>query len=214
MIAFVDLDGTIIDSFRRHYVLLNNILIKYGFDGKFIYDDYYIKKVNGFNNFKYMTEVLNISVEFANKIQKEWIEKIESKEMLILDKLYDDSIDFLEFLKSKDYKIIFLTARNNKELTLFQLKKLGLSKYPTKVIVVDPRNGIANKCTIIDKEKNHNSIIIGDTEIDYKSSVHCKIKSYILNRGFRSIEFLNNIGVNKTYVDLYKVMEEIDDKEL
>lgn len=214
MIAFVDLDGTIIDSFYRHYILLNNILVKYKLEKNFFYDDYYVKKRNGLNNLKYLTEILSISKEFADKIQKDWIEEIESKEMLSLDKLYQDSICFLKFLKEKGYKIIFLTARNNKELTERQLKKLGLFEYANKIIVVEPKNGIQNKSVVINAEANYNSIVVGDTEIDYLSAEKCKMKSYILNRGFRSKEFLNNIGVNKNYVNLYEVMEEINGKEL
>ena len=170
MIAFVDLDGTIIDSFYRHYILLNYILVKYKLNIEFIFDDYYIKKRNGLNNYKYLTEILNISEDVAEKIQKEWIEKIENKDMLSLDKLYDDAIPFLEFLKEKNYKIIFLTARRNESLTMIQLEELGISKYPTKVIVVDPKNGDINKSNAIDKEKTANSIMIGDTEVDYKSA--------------------------------------------
>lgn len=214
MIAFVDLDGTIIDSFYRHYILLNNILIKYKVDKKIIYGDYFEKKRSGMNNFKYLTEILNISTDLANKIQKNWIEKIESKEMLAFDKLYDDATYFLDFIKGKGYKIIFLTARNNKELTMTQLEELGISMYPAKVIVVEPKNGDINKSNAIDREATDNSIMIGDTEVDYKSSENSKIKSYILNRGFRSKEFLNNIGVYKNYANLQEVMEEINDKEL
>ena len=56
--------------------------------------------------------------------------------------------------------------------------------------------------------------MIGDTEIDYKSAEKSKIKSYILNRGFRTKEFLNNIDVNNNYDNLYKIMEELNDEKL
>lgn len=214
MIAFIDLDGTIIDSFKRHYILLKRILNKYGVSKKFLYDDYREKKTDGLNNIKYMTDVLNISDKLAKEIQKEWIDNIESKEMLNFDVLYNDSIDFLEFLKQEGYDIIFLTARNNEKLTLLQLKKLGLYKYSKKVIIVNTENSIANKSAIIDREKNNDCIMVGDTEVDYKSSKNCQIDCYILNRGFRSLNFLNQIGVKKSYTDLYKIMEELYDKKL
>ena len=101
--------------------------------------------------------------------------------MLSLDKLYDDSIAFLNFLKKRNYKIIFLTARSNEQLTLFQLEKLGILEYADKVIVVSPIKADINKSNAIDKEVTDNCIMVGDTEVDDKSAEKSKIKSYILN---------------------------------
>lgn len=212
---FIDLDGTIIDSFKRHYLLLQELLDSYNVDKKIDIDEYVKCKRDGMNNYKYLVDVLNIDKEMAKKIKNVWIENIEELKYLDYDILYEDSIDFLSCLKNMESEVYFLTSRSNKKNLMTELEKLKLTEYVKDIFVVNPKNN-ENKEDIIYNFKNEDEKIfmIGDSEVDFNAAQKCGIKSFILNKGFRSDVYLKNIDVCKSYNNLYEVMEDIENEKL
>ena len=206
MTIFLDLDGTIINSFERHYLLLKFLLEKNNLNSNFNEQEYMQLKKDGFNNYKFLTQKLMINPSDAKNIQEEWIKNIEDIKWLNYDKLYDDSLEFLNNINNN--KIIFLTARSNGKNILKELEKLNIMNYATKIYVVDPKDAHINKSNIIKeyKEKNQDEkiIMIGDTEVDYIAATTNNIKSLILNRGFRTKDFLSNQKI-ESYDSLEKV---------
>lgn len=211
MIFVIDLDGTLVNSFERHYVLLNRLLEKYTKKSIKNKNEYFKFKKEGYNNRKYLEEKLNVDSEISQVIQKEWIENIEGNSMLKLDTLYDDAISFLTKLR-EFANIYFLTARENKKGVTDFINKSNLNKYCEECFVVSTNNARKNKAEKIEELKRKNLgkeiIIIGDTEVDFYSASNMNCKSYILNRGFRSRNFLKNLGIY-SYSDLEEIIERI-----
>lgn len=185
----IDLDGTILDSSKRHLILLDKILSN--LDIKINTKDYLKYKSQGFNTEKYLLSK-NIETTKVSLICKEWIKHIENLELLKTDKLYKDSIPFLINIYKK-YNLILITSRSNKKNTKNQINDLNIKKYFKKIIIVKPNNNMVNKTKIT---KKYNCIaIIGDTEIEKQVSDNLKINIYPLNRGFRSKEYWNKTNI-------------------
>lgn len=198
MILIFDLDGTLINSKKRHSLLMRRILESNGIIVPTDFEDSYMDfKDSGNNNKKYLTTILNLPLDLASKICTEWVNEIESDEMIKYDTLYEDTIEVLEKL-NKNNTIIYLSSRSKEDTLIKSLKDLKIYDYANEIYVTDPKDGSNGKSEIIkklkEKEKD-NIIIIGDTEVDYDAARNANIKSYILNRGFRNKEYWNNIGL-------------------
>lgn len=203
MKAFIDIDGTLINSFERHHLLLQKIINDEKLNKKIDIKQYIEYKINGLNNYQYMTNYMGIEDKVAKEIQKKWIDEIENEEWIKYDSLYPDTIDFLEFLKEKKYEILFLTARKSEKNLIQELKRMGINKYADKIYVVNPSNAKENKKNIISINNiNNHTIVVGDTETDFYAAKENMVKSYILNRGFRSKNYLDKIGVKENYDSL------------
>ncbi len=188
MIYVFDIDGTLVDSSYRHGFLMKNLLIEEGikvnsdFQKKFL--DY---KRNGMNSRAVLKDVFGFEENVTNRVVSRWIREIESDEMLDYDVLYSDSIGVLERLSNE--RIIFLSIRKRKNAAIRELKRLKIYNYAEEVFIETP--GTTNmKIKRLKEIKNGNRQeviqMIGDTEIDYEAAKKNDVKSYILNRGFRS----------------------------
>lgn len=210
MTIFLDLDGTIINSFSRHYLLLKEILIENGIDVDFNVDEYVQLKKDGYNNYKFLVNNLLVSEDSAKSIQNEWIKRIEDVEWLKYDTLYEDALDFINYVK--DNKLIFLTARSNYNNLMYELEMLKIDNLVDEVFVVDTKEASLNKGSLLSKYiedyANEDIIVIGDTEVDYNAAVSNNLKYFILNRGFRSKKFLSerNIESYNNFDEIKKVL--------
>lgn len=187
-IAF-DLDGTLLDSRKRHRIVMDDVLAK--FHIALNTDDLVDFKANGLNNISWL-EKQGVDPEQARKIQAEWVTDIEKDHYLKLDVLYDGIQGYLERL-SKQNKLFLLTSRNNVSGTLSQLRKLGIDRYFDKVEVVKPANACADKADFL--RKNHVDYMIGDTEIDYKAACDSDSNFLAATDGFRSIKFWERYNI-------------------
>lgn len=211
MIYILDLDGTLIDSSKRHYILMEQVLEAfadaYAEDEArpFVPEEFMNFKAAGNSGKKYLTEVLQIEEETALRIMNAWGRKIESPEMMAYDCLYEDTLPFLEELKKRKDTILFLTARKNEKEVKDELKQLGIASYAKEVLVVDPLRGAQQKLEVVQnllagKKRNGRKIlrgevqkedlcIVGDTENEYLLAQELELRSFILHRGFRSKEY-------------------------
>jgi len=201
MTYLLDLDGTLIDSARRHWVLMEKLLQKYCPDKAESFDaaEYMQYKADGHSGKQYLTEILHLDVTKAGEIQKEWQVHIEDEEYLALDRLYDDTIPFLEEQKEKGDTIIYLTARQNRQGLYASLDRLDIRQYASRVIVVDPRNAKAEKIAAAQEllQAGEDLILVGDTENEYAVAQELQMPVYLLNRGFRSRKYWENHGVKE-----------------
>ena len=197
MIFVLDLDGTLIDSSKRHYVLMKKILEKKAPEILFDSEDFMNYKALGNSGKKYLISKLGLSQELSDEIMEEWRSNIENEEYMAMDELYPDTIQFLDALTRKGYPIIFLTARNNRKNTIKQLENLNISGYADMVYVVSPNRATEEKIEIIMTylEIGKEPIIVGDTENEYDTAYAAGINYFILNRGFRSKEYWNKRDV-------------------
>ena len=199
-----DLDGTLIDSTKRHYVLLKNLISDFGFSTYGFSCLHYLNfKRNGGNNFSYLVNKLGLSEPVAKQISDKWIENIEDYSLIeSYDTLYDDSISTLKKLKANN-QIFFLTCRQNPENLLHELKFLRIFDFADHINICSTKNSTINKTRFLQQLTccGNKTLIIGDTEVDYNAAINSNCDYYILNRGFRSKRFWNNQGV-KSYRDL------------
>lgn len=201
----LDLDGTLINSTRRHYTLMGELLRKKGIELNA--DEYMIYKRAGNSSLSYLLDVLKLPEHVAYDVNRDWINKIEKAEYMSMDRLYPDTMHFVQTIIKRGESMIFLSARHNKGNTIRMLELLGLAPFTDGVIIVEPGNVYDNKINAIKMimSKNMTPVIIGDMENEYKIGKELNLETYIVNRGFRSKEYLDKLGIES-----YENLEEIE----
>ena len=202
MIYVLDLDGTLIDSTARHGALLKTILDKRGIEYPTDLENDYLRfKRNGQTTVHNLADRLELDYSVSKAVAKEWVEHIEDWEWVSLDVLYEDSIPFLEKV-SKTSIIFYLSSRKSHVCLLQELEKLQITRFAEKVFCVSPKEGFQAKSAVLNQIKRvyqERIIVYGDSEIDYKASQSAGCESYLLNRGFRSFDYWNSIGIMSHY---------------
>ena len=179
IVAF-DLDGTLLDSRKRHSVVLDFVLDKYNL--KIDTSNLIDFKRQGKNNIDYLISK-GISESLAKDIQTEWINNIENIEFLKSDELYPNAISILKQY-SENNDLILITARNNDINLQKQICDLGIDTYFKNIYVVKPGQEAAkNKAEIL--KKKHAKLMIGDSEIDKQAADFASIDFMWVNHGFR-----------------------------
>ena len=222
MICVLDLDGTLIDSFARHGLLLEELLQKYAVDAHVRTADYMEYKRSGNNNYKYLTERLGLPEAAACKICREWIQRIEDPFWLQYDKLYDDALSFLRLVKLHGDEIIFLSARHNDASAYDEVIRLGISQYAADIDFVSQFAKYSTKTACIKHLLSVSArpplsalpkcdiIVIGDTEDEFNAALANQVPSLILSRGFRSSEYLTKtLKISKCFTNLTEVSKKI-----
>ena len=200
-IAF-DLDGTLLDSRKRHEIVMDDVLKKHSF--KFDACGLVSFKADGYNNIDWLLSK-GVSEDVAKDINAEWISLIEKDEILKTDVLYPKVIDVLKTL-CKENDLFLVTARKNKDNAYEQVNQLGVEQFFSGVFVVDScRETPMLKAKVLTKCRA--DCFIGDTESDYEAAkiAGCGFKA--VSYGFRSEVYLrkNNIDfVN----DIFSALDE------
>lgn len=188
-IAF-DLDGTLLDSRKRHKIVMDDVLRESGI----LLDTTNLisYKADGHNNLEWLKKN-GIAARVAENINKRWITLIEDECYLREDNLYEGVEKLLSEL-SKTNTLYLITARNNKKSAEQQITQLGIRKYFDDVYVV-----ASSKQTSDDKAAilKHNSIdiFIGDTESDFKSAQLANCSFIATTFGFRAAKYWANYKV-------------------
>lgn len=185
-----DLDGTLLDSRKRHEILMQDILQSRGIS--IDASDLIKFKSGGANNIAWL-QSKGIPTEEISSVNQEWIEKIESDNYLNLDKLYPDTIDKLKRL-SKNNSLYLVTARCNEEGVIKQLQDLGIKQYFEDICVV-PSGKNSSKLKSDYLIDNGIEIFVGDTEVDMEAAKNAGCNFYACYDGFRSKSFWSNYDV-------------------
>ena len=206
----LDLDGTLIDSSERHYLLMQQILDKKSYNS----EEFMRYKADGNSGKKYLTECLKLPEAVALEIMTLWQAQIEEEQWLAYDKLYPDTLEFLDWIKSRDERIYFLTARQRKDAVLDEVKRLGIADYADEICVVSPAEASEQKKAFVKKIQDHcinndSVYIVGDTENEYQLARDLSLPYSILNRGFRSKKYWDEQGV-LSISSLREIMVEIE----
>ena len=206
-IFVMDLDGTLIDSRKRHIIVMQDVLAhtKYSLNS----EEYMNYKAEGNSGLKYLTDVMGIDMSDAREIQQEWKERIEFSGYLLADELYPDAVSFLNTVFEKG-GVIFLTARKNRLGLDGELKRLAILPYADYTIVADPDDAMVQKeravRVIREAYPNAELTVIGDTENEYELAEKLGLEGRILNCGFRSAAYWEKRGI-KTYSSLNHVLK-------
>jgi len=184
VVAF-DFDGTLLDSRKRHQVVMDDVLKEY--DMELDTSDLIEFKSYGKNNVDYLISK-GVDEIFAKEIQKKWIEYIEKEEYLNIDELYSNAIHILNHY-AQDNDLVLITARNNEKGLYNQIDKFDLRKYFRGIYVVNScKNVSAYKAQILNKENA--SKFLGDTLSDKIAADIAKVEFEHFDCGFHNKEVI------------------------
>lgn len=207
MTIFCDLDGTLIDSTKRHIVLLQDLLQHHRINLNI--DSYLSFKCDGNSTKSFLVKSM-ISCPLAEQITAEWKEHIEDEKYLTMDTVYPDALPFLRKI-SKEYDVVYVSARKNKEAIINALEYLDLVRFAKRTYIVDPANAVQGKTKAIEHMVTRRDYFIGDTETDWECARRLGITGLVLNRGFRSKAYWDAHGVT-SFADLEALQVKIIDK--
>lgn len=199
-IAF-DFDGTIVNCEIRQVEVLRSILRRGNVNMKnFDFKKWWELKTNGSSTYDALIK-MQIPEKTAVNIRNNWLDIIENPEWLDLDSLKRNATELFKELNKLNKSIFIITARKSKHLFHNQIKKLSLDDLISASFVVNPYNSKEEKKEILNLLKP--SFFVGDTEVDYYSSMESKINFIGITDGQRSKQFLLNIGVRNIIEKLY-----------
>lgn len=182
MTIIYDLDGTLIDSSERMYRLFIDLIPECEFD-----KDQYWKLKRDKVNHKMLLEKYFSQYDFA-EFEKKWLGLIEKKEYLIMDKLYSDTLDFLDAQKGRHILQVLLTARQSKENLYEELERLGIKEYFDCILVTE---GVISKGDLLSGalssgiiSKSDDDLFISDMGKDIEIGNDFGYKTVAISHGF------------------------------
>jgi Predicted phosphatases len=198
---FFDLDGTLIDSRERLYVLFKKMIP----ESLLSFDEYWNLKRSKINH-RMILEKDHPNVNWES-FENEWLSEIESLQMIDLDVLYFSAIEVLKKLSANN-ELYVLTARQNENILCYELEKLGISKFFKSVLLTE---GKRSKGDLLKAFKGDFSkdILIGDTGYDVKTGKSLGMKTIVVTHGFLSEESLRGYEPDVIVNSLEEVIENI-----
>lgn len=134
-----------------------------------------------------LTALRKLGVPRAEQIsQEEWIQMIEDSDLLVLDRLYDDTLRALEEEHDLSRKFVLVTSRRHADRVHHQIEALGLARFMSDVLVVDGPSGITKAAATRDRGLQ---AVVGDTEVDSQWALDLDVPFYASYFGFRSERF-------------------------
>lgn len=179
-----DLDGTLLDSRRRHKILMQDILNERNIPISAVGLVQY--KANGYNNLQWL-QSQGVDDNLAKEINNDWIARIENNEYLKYDHLYSGIKEMLEEL-SINNSLYLVTARNNKANLFRQLQELGINQYFEDICVV-PSSKESTQLKANYLIEQGITTFWGDTEVDKRAADIAGCKFRVCLSGFRSQSF-------------------------
>ncbi len=179
-----DLDGTILDVRPRHFAVYADIMRELG-QPPLSAAEYWRRRREGEGT---------ISIAGALPgFEAAWLEKIESREYMAIDRPYDGALDVLREL-GRCHRLLLVTLRRDAEALAWQLSESGLSGFFAEV--VSPANQIpARKSELLPYWLPLGETwVIGDSEADLELAADLGAKCVCLSEGVRSAKFLREAG--------------------
>lgn len=200
-----DLDGTLIDSFHRHYVVLYNALKYFDVSDIGWLDEQVFRfcKRNGKSTELYLRGHSGLEDSDIESLIDYWKSHIEDIEILKYDCLFGDTWECLDILKN-NHDLFFLSSRSIPENLEAEMRWLGIDKFVKESYIVSPPQATEKKYDRLKNFDRRDAIFVGDTEMDYDAANKSGIPFVALNRGFRSRAYWDSIKV-KSYSNLRSV---------
>ena len=195
----LDLDGTLISCKEKHCALMKSLARAFGIN--FDIDKYWEAKQNGKNNIAAL-EMQNIDKETAELLNTQWVAQIENIEWLYFDRVFDGVGQALDSLLEKKHTLHLVSARNNPQLGMLQLKQLNIHNYFNTIDFIQISKGQNKKDTF---KKLELDMYIGDTEYDYMSSVEANTECFLVESGMRNKQHLLKFSTN-VYSNFYSIV--------
>ena len=203
-----DWNGTIINDAWVFIDILNELLIPRGLNPITMekYRSQFCFPIKSF----YKKLGLNITAQAFNELEKEFVNHYNNK--MYDPKLFDNATKTFRKLIDNGFKLSILSASNEKILTEL-VTYYSLNKYFDYIIGVDnySANGkIESGKDLINKLNlsNHQIILIGDTDYDYKVATQLKIDCFLKINGHQSYNKLKAVTNNiiNSFNDIYNML--------
>jgi len=178
---FFDLDGTLIDSRLRLYLLFCEITLQ----KKLNFDDYWKLKRNKNDHKTILMNCFGYSENDCSDFEHKWLSLIEDKKYLYYDKPFFYTKEVLSKLKQRDIELYIVTARQNKKNAVDQILNFNLNPFFEDILVTERRKSkldLLKESISFSKE----DILIGDTGLDVITAKALGIKSIAVLSGFRN----------------------------
>jgi len=176
-----DLDGTLIDSRRRLYMLFQHLVP----DSRLSHDQYWEFKKNKIPNQEILSREMNFDQVAVDRFVEQWMGLIESPEFLGLDVAFPGIHDSLEIL-GKQARLYVCTARQHRSIVLEQLHQLGLDVFFREILVTGQQH---SKDRLIQQRIPNLSgrdWMVGDTGKDVEVGKALGIKTCAVLSGFQN----------------------------
>lgn len=192
MKLFFDLDGTLIDSKMRLYMLFQHLIPQ----SAYTFEEYWELKKQKFSHAMILTNDFKFTENQVSEFTKKWMNLIEEKEWLNYDKPFDGVSQYLETLRKNNHKLYLITARQSVLKTLSQLQSFGWSNLFQNILITEQK--IA-KSDLIRKhiDVTEYTWIIGDTGKDIQTGKELNIKTAAVLSGFLNKEKLAEYGPDR-----------------
>lgn len=192
MKAYFDLDGTLIDISKRHYLVYKDAVIHFG--GKPLNKNKYWQLKRNKASWSELLLCSNLEKNNKEVFLQHFIKNIEKKSFLKKDTLFPNSLEVLNQV-SRISDCYLVSLRRNKKNLFEQLDWLGI-----KDIFKDIRTGHSEnqgddiKTKLIKYDNSVKGIIIGDTEADIITGKNLGLYSIGVLSGIRDEDFLKNLN--------------------
>ena len=187
MNIFFDLDGTLIDSKTRLYLLFSylNPEIKIG------YSEYWNLKKSKISHNEILINMYKYSEEQFSIFSGLWMDCIEKDEWLKYDIPFENTTKTLLHLSHKN-NLILVTARQFPGQVKKQLTQFGWSDLFSKILVTEQKTEKYKLIQSLKLPLSENDLIIGDTGKDIQTGKKLGIKTVAVTTGFLNEQSLNS----------------------
>jgi len=206
----LDLDGPLLDGMQRHYCCYSDILEEHGYRPLSV-ERYWEMKRNRVDR----RELLECSdaLSLYDKFLETWIERIETRKYLELDKVQNNVNTILSNWKGSRLRLLLATMRNNTSNLIWQLNMLDLRRFFDDVVVVGSGKNGAGKASEVKPKLmglSLDSIVwVGDTEIDVAAARKLGVRVCVLTCGLRAKKYLASLSPDYIEADLYCFAEKV-----
>lgn len=207
-IIFFDLDGTLIDTSERHYVLYKDILELLGMPNKLSKKEFWKEKRIGRKTVDLLPG--NSTQSVAREFSEKWLEKVEDTKYLKYDRPYSESLSVLSELESM-FDLVLVTLRQNERNLFWELGDFGLTKYFKEILFGSPLI-FEDKVLLIQEymktcSGKRNGIVVGDSEVDINTGKKIGMLTVAVTYGIRSRNFVKKLKPSFCANSLREVLE-------
>jgi phosphoglycolate phosphatase len=204
----LDLDGPLLDGMRRHHRCYSDILQQRKFQPVPI-ELYWEMKRNRVSR-RVLLEYSN-ALSLYDEFLDAWINRIETREYLALDRLQHNVTNVLLGWKQRELRLLLATMRNNSRNLAWQLDMLNLSRFFDDVVVVGSGHDGANKAPEVKArmmgQRTDRVVWVGDTEVDVAAARQLGVRVCALTCGLRTKEYLVSLSPDYIETDLQSLAE-------
>ncbi len=191
---YLDLDGTIINTSKRHYAVYSAILRRHGY--KPLSQAAYWRLKRADRPYNEILRFSHVSQAHVATFHAEWLQEIEKPRYLACDVLQPGAKRALSSLSSLSslcpFRLILVTLRQKRRSLLGELSRLGIRNFFANVFSATPsKTPWEQKAELIrkdgiKKDGKKESFIIGDSGADILAGRALGITSIAVTNGIRS----------------------------